>query len=130
MEIEMSKILCKCGYNIVIQKDSLPYAGEIIRSQNWESFYLESSKTIANFMKAILEGQREVWVSNFYGEQISEIANINVVCDILGKASLENLQIYQCEGCGRVLIEEFPGSFTYRFFMPEDENLKDILKGS
>ena len=126
----MSSFQCACGHIIRDQTSHLPYKGEIIKNQACEEFYEHSVKQIKEFIHALLAGNRDEWVNDFYqySPEDDKIPDNEVIFDILNRASFKNnLGIYQCESCGRIFIETEPRSFQYLSFTPEANEWQNIL---
>lgn len=123
------KFKCRCGHIVVDRDTDLPYKGEIIRDQSYESFYENSSLLAGEFIKAINEGVRQDWIKSFYDGRDLNVSDSEVISDIYCRASIENgLRIFQCELCGRIFINKNPKNSTFVCFQPEDNDWKDILK--
>ena len=123
----MSKLACKCGYTIVDQADHLPYKAKFIKDQDWLD-HKSFAYVIARFIKAILNGDREQWIQNYFLEGYPhDISDSEVIHDIASTfdATYEH-NIYQCEKCGRIAIQKSGNIFS--FFQPESNDSHGIFE--
>lgn len=100
---------CKCGARVSDTTDEISYKARMIADQDWFDFL--------DFVSELMEKEadREKMVDEFY-LKISEFA---------GRA------IYQCEKCGRIIMED--SEYYLHRFSPEGEPNKRLLnsqKGS
>lgn len=103
----MSWIMCKCGNIIRDSSDYLSYKGEIMSNKELDAFYELAEECICSD-----DPDREKLYENFTYN----------TCDEYIRYSL----IYQCEECGRILIEDIKrGGFCV--FAPEGHDNKDLL---
>ena len=122
----MASLRCRCGHVIRDQADNLPYKGRIVRDQDQDRFLGEVSHDIAEFVTALVEGTAQPWLANhFFATDAypGETGPEGVIHDLLAGAFLlsYSLTTYQCEQCGRVWIQEQPGSPAFRSFAPDHE---------
>ena len=115
------------------RESNLPYKGEIIRDQSFESFFEKSSVTAGRFIQAIRDGKRQEWIKDFYNSDF-EISDDSVIADIYSYASAANgLLILQCMSCGRIFISSVPFAHmnpqcnNFVCFKPEDDDWQNIL---
>lgn len=122
------KFRCQCGHVVVDDGRFEHIRGQILRAESFESVYEGPSKTIADFISAVAQGQRKEWIARFYGKSDFDLPDHSVVFDIINYSHLRSgLDIYQCEACGRIFIETAPEAGTYRSFKPDDEEWKGTL---
>jgi hypothetical protein len=121
----MSKLICNCGHIIVDQTDNLPYKAYCFRDEDMDKYY-ERFDLVEEFINAIKKGEREAYIHKIFGEEYpTNLKDSSIIHDILWR--LESI-MYQCDNCGRVLIQK--GDLNAYFsFLPEDEDAKDIFKG-
>ena len=124
----MSKIACKCGHIIVDQTDFVSYKGDIIPDVVQPSLFEKLSTIIDSLMKAIENGQREKWINeNFSDPYPMDLQYSSMVHDLfLGYYIDQTKKIYQCENCGRILIQ-IGQSQQYSIFRPESDSWRNIL---
>jgi predicted RNA-binding Zn-ribbon protein involved in translation (DUF1610 family) len=121
----MSKIPCKCGHIIVDQTDSLPYKAGYMRDEEIESYY-KRFDAVEDFLNAIKKGERDLWIYHYFGERYStDLKDSSIIHDILWR---EESTMYQCDNCGRVIIQHYNSNKFYSFY-PDDEDSKGIFKG-
>lgn len=104
----MSKIVCKCGNILPDITDNLPYKGYIISDKELFKMY--------DFVDELIEtgnDQKEPFMMTFRKN----------VC--VGKKYIRLKEVYQCPQCGRMLIENIPGE--YSFFAPEENSKRNLL---
>lgn len=126
----MSKINCLCGHVIVDQTDNLAYKAIFVRHQDLEQID-NWTKDIANFIISVKIGKRKEWLNEYFNSDIYDnISDESVVFDIMAKNTFNYESIiYQCEKCGRVLIQK-GNQNEYLSFYPEDDNWVDLFKGN
>ena len=118
------KIRCECGNIIIDQSDNLPYKAHLIPDTHLESIF-DGADELSNFIEAIEKGKRSEWIEKKFGEDYpKELTNTAIISDLI-MSKLKTRNTYQCENCGRVLIENSAGAFE--FFYPEGEEAKGIL---
>jgi hypothetical protein len=115
----MSQLGCECGGVISDNTDNIPYKGAIIRDQDVDAFYENVVKNINAFIDSLLLGKREEWIRGFFagGYPVDDLKNADIVYDLLASHLLDaKLDIYQCEECGSIKIQEASGSNRFRSF--------------
>ncbi|MDW3649516.1 MAG: hypothetical protein R8P61_20770 [Bacteroidia bacterium] len=118
------KIRCECGHIIVDQSDNLPYKAHLIPDTQMEGIF-EGAAKLSDFIEAIGKGKRSDWIEENFGEEYpKELTNTAIISDLI-MSKLKTRNMYQCESCGRVLIEKSVGAFE--FFYPEGKEAKGIL---
>jgi hypothetical protein len=118
----MSRLGCLCGNIIRDQTDFLPYKGKILRDQHTDQFHDIVAQEIASFIAAISEGKRNKWIEEHFSHQYPlNIDNVGIIHDIVVRHFINQyiLDIYQCENCGRIWIQESPTSNQFRSFYPD-----------
>lgn len=126
----MSKLGCPCGYTISDNTDNLPYKGLIIRDQDYESVFDSMSEDIAAFIRALLEGKRQEWLGERYSQDYAglNLEDSEVVHDLItGYLLRRGLDIYQCERCGRIHIEDRKNKNHFFPFSADLENATGVL---
>lgn len=124
----MSKLECICGHTIVDQSDGLHYKGHVIPDVVQEPLFEKLYGIIDSLIDAIKNDQREKWVKdNFQGSYPLDLQNSSMVQDLFTRHYIDQTRdIYQCENCGRILIQ-VGTSHDYATFKPELGNWKNIL---
>jgi len=99
----MAKLKCNCGHVIVDQTDDLPYKAEVIPDQNYAAIFDAVTDSVCkeDTVSEQADAFTGVWIAN-------------------------SKRMYQCEACGRILVQ-IGKSDQYAFFMPEDEEGKHII---
>ena len=124
----MSKIACECGHIIVDQTDFLNYKGDIIPDVVQPSLFEKLSAIIDSLMNAIENGQREKWINENFGDPYPrDLQYRSMVYDLFLRYYTNHIKnIYQCENCGRILIQ-IGQSHQYSSFKPESDDWRNIL---
>ncbi len=117
----MSKMRCECGNTIFDQSDNLPYKGKIIRDQDRSGLTQYLVTQIESFIEAISLGKREKWVAERIDyKPASEVGNDEVIEFLLSIMTATELDIFQCEACGNVMIETDPLSNRFLSYRPSE----------
>ena len=127
----MSKLSCKCGGAIVDQSDHLSYKGRIFRDQHADMIDKVASN-IASYLEAKLSHNEQNWVRSHFGLEYEELGEddsdiIHVLITSLFAPGVA-LDIYQCQRCQRIFIENRHKINHFFPFAPETEDSIDILK--
>lgn len=118
------KIRCECGRITVDQSDNLPYKAHLIPDTQMEHIFGGAAE-LSDFIEAIGKGKRSEWIEKKFGEEYpKELTNTAIISDLF-MSKLKTRNMYQCENCGRVMIESSGGALE--FFYPEGEEAKGIL---
>ena len=121
----MAKILCKCGNTIFDQTDFIENKAYFIKDKEYINYEQKRINLINDFVKAIILNKRKEWVEKEFGTGC-DFDNHRVISYLISKDFLEyELPMFQCDECGRVLIENKDNKFC--FFVPEDGDCKDIF---
>lgn len=118
-------IQCSCGHTILDLKENLPYKAHIVRDQDEAAFCATVAKTVSGLARAIEAGNREKWIAR----QLPPGARLSGNRDAILEGIMESLVFriqqkyslaaYECEECGRVFIQNKPGSAEISRFEPE-----------
>lgn len=121
-------IKCPCG-NIIVNNGAPSHQhGHVMRDQDSATSSETAAEEVAGFIQAIVNGRRREWVEQFYGQIGFDLHDQNVVVDILSRRQQEaTLQLYQCDGCGRLSLERAPNCYMFRTFKPEQEGWTGAL---
>jgi len=125
----MSKLGCVCGHVIVDQTDNIIYKAHFVRDQDKEAID-NQTEDIEAFIEAVRKGEREKWLSNYFGTDIYKtLPNASVVNDIICRYSAKfESEMFVCEKCGRIKIQK-GNENKFVSFLPEDNQWSDIFKG-
>jgi hypothetical protein len=123
----MSKIRCTCGHSIVDQTDNLPYKAYFFRDSDHDSYY-DYTDEIGSFIESIKNNKREEWITNYFpGPYPTDEPDAFVIADIITFKQRKFIsEMYQCENCGRVLIQKGSENI-FPVFKPEDEHYEALL---
>jgi hypothetical protein len=125
----MSKLACQCGHVIVDRSTDLPYKGRVLADEDFGKWSAFTAK-VAEFMAAVARGRRDAWVTAWYGREVPGITDASVVFDIHSAAiSPLEQELFQCETCGRLLLQSRPGADNFLSFSP-DGPWRDVLRRS
>lgn len=123
------KIQCKCGHIIVDQTDFLPYKGHILPDAELESFESVPAE-IVDFMEAIRSDRRSEWIKNKFSDSYpTDLDDEAIIFDII-QSGLITRHVFECEACGRILIEDNRNkdkTIGYQSFYPEEKDRKGLL---
>ena len=124
----MSKLRCNCNHVISDTTDNLPYKADLIPDQSFYVAFDRIEEVIDSLIEATKRNERNVWIENQFGKQYpKDLTDTQMICDIFTSRVTDlGKTIYQCENCGRILIQK---GHTDRFisFAPENSDWKDIL---
>jgi hypothetical protein len=119
----MSKLMCECGHIIVDQTDNLPYKANYTRDQDVDDYYKRFDE-VESFLEALKKGDRVAWIKSHFGENYpTNLSDSSIVHDIILHY---DCKIYQCENCGRLLVQKWDVNSYYSFY-PENENSKGLF---
>jgi hypothetical protein len=123
------KLLCPCSAEIRDQTDDLPYAAELIRDQDWEGFWGTLVRQAGDYAEAVHRGQRDAWIDEHLSPVFPKTdTDADVIAAVLSKLKLRYaIQVYECERCGRVLIERRAGSDAWAVFSPDSGRPERVL---
>ena len=124
----MGKIRCECEHVIVDQTDNLSYKGYILPDQLIDEDLTKLVNRIDSLFNAIQSNEKEEWLAeNFLPDYPKKLDLSSIISDIISVDLLAKTKdIFECENCGRILIEKKDRSF--KIYKPEGENDKGILK--
>ena len=126
----MSKLECQCGNIISDDIYPSPSEGMIIREQD-ENFVFEGiAKSVAEFINAVAIGKREEWIEGFFKKGYpKDLDDRSVVSDIISSYVVQRgISVTECDRCGKLFIQEQPGSNYYNPYSPDLGKGDAILK--
>lgn len=124
------KFLCTCGHVIRDQTDSLPYKAHFLPDEDQEVVFEAVIDRLEAFMTARETGQQEEFLRTHFGETYPrDLDTRSILNDLLVGVILAARLIYECENCGRVLIQKqsASGKNVYNSYLPE-ENIRGVLR--
>lgn len=126
----MSKLGCICGHVIRDQTDQLPYKGRILRDFDECSVFDSMNQACESLVAAVMAGDRESWLQeHFLDGYPRDLPNGEVFHDFAFRLFLKfTTDIYECEACGRLLVQQpgIPNHFTS--YIPESGNVMQVLR--
>lgn len=125
----MSKLKCSCGHIISDITNNLSYKGQILKDQDDTVFWETICKEMAEFISANVNNKKSDWVDkHFLPDYPKNLGNESIISDFLGVLNLKYMtSIYECESCGRLLVQEKIDSEKFVSYMPEDSKVYNIL---
>lgn len=118
----MARLGCACGHTIRDQEDNLPYKGMIMRDQQLDTVFDAVVQDLVGFITAKVEQRDPEWLAQYFREPYPQHATDHeIVHDVIASHFFGpyNLVMYQCEQCGRMLIEDHQQANHFRSFVPE-----------
>ena len=125
----MSKFKCQCGHVISTVVCPCPFDGWVYGDQSEDEFESKLESALSSFMNATRNGNRTDWISSFFLEGYpQDMEDSSVISDIITKIKRDYLLgILECESCGRLHVQEYPGINRYRAYSPEDGKYFGVL---
>ncbi|MBI1742494.1 tetratricopeptide repeat protein [Candidatus Acetothermia bacterium] len=131
MHSTMGSFLCKCGNWISTTDYPSPTAGTLY--SEWAETEIEDDflAEVDGFIRALREGRRKSWIEASLGDAYtSHLTDGDIVFQFVDESSDNyGLWVFECEVCGRLLIETAHGRNDYASFMPEEGGYRGLLKG-
>jgi hypothetical protein len=122
----VSKFGCTCGHSIIDQTDYLPYKGQVLKDQDNEAFFASTADALVEFMAGVRSGDLAEWHRKW--PFLSGKTDVKVAWSLLGwfwrKFAID---VYECEQCGRLWVQEGTESERFVPFIPEDASAARIL---
>ena len=115
------QLRCECGTVIHDGTDYLLYKATFYKDRDSDKMF-DYEKGIESFFEAVANGNREKWIQAYFPLlPITHFKNdAHVIKEVVfSKMPLGNV-MYQCENCGRILIQVGDEN-KYASFLPEDE---------
>lgn len=116
----MSKLACACG--AVIDDDESACGGAILKDQDQDALWSEIETGIREFLDEAANGRRADWVRRrFPGPYPLDEDDASTLADFVHMTVYrDTLAITECVVCGRVHIQDPPGSHLVKSFSPDD----------
>ena len=127
---DYEKILCPCGNILEDVYDHNPVKGSIIRSQDDDFFTRYLGEKFSELLEMIKLDNREQWIKKYLPNNINgkQISNEQIFSLFIGlRTNNCELRIFECPGCGRLLIETNNGSNSFVPFSPDTTGYKHLL---
>jgi hypothetical protein len=125
----MSQLGCICGHRIADTTDSLAYKGHLLKDQDSEPFWETAARELAAFAEAAASGQTHTWIDmHFLPEYPRDLDSASMISDFLAVLwSKYAVTLYECEGCGRLNLQEGTTSNMFVSFAPDDGRFRGVL---
>lgn len=118
------KLRCPCGHVISDTTDYLPYKASLLADQDEEAFWGSLSSGLAGLMAATRSGGREEWQRHHLNAAPLDLDDESLISDFATSVSLRYMRtVYQCEQCGRLLLEDPANEGRVVSFAPEDAGI-------
>ena len=126
----MSKLLCSCGHVIVDQTDDLPYKARLVRDSDAGEFLEAVAAGAAGLADSVANGTVEQRVDTAFGSGYPrDLGTADMFSDFVTGEDLKiRRDVYQCEKCGRLYVEEGPGTNTFFGFSPDEGTPKAVFR--
>lgn len=122
----MSTVQCRCGHVIPDVTDRLPYKGYLHVDEHDEAYW---DGIVRETLGLLRQTKKQAERQGVLDKMLpgTEESGADDAADALADALSEHAarytrQVFACEACGRLLLETAPGSGSYRFFIPEDDD--------
>lgn len=125
----MGKLSCKCGHVIRDTHYDLPYKGHVRRDQDDEYSFDVITHELALLTEALVSGKRDEWIDrNFLPAYPRDVSVESLISDYLsGFDERFVLQVFECENCGRLWVQEQPQADSYFSYSPDSSVLNRVL---
>ena len=121
---------CRCGHTIRDVSDEHPYAASLIPDKQLHLFAISLADEVSQYIEAKVQGNQDVWLNNRFWSDYTDwdkLSDSAVIEDILFEHYGCAIMIYQCENCGRVLIQSRSNPNVYCSFAPETPDSQGLL---
>lgn len=104
----MGKFACHCGYVISDVVCPCPMSGDLLWDPEKDWLGTEVQRVVTDFLFAVENNQREIWIRNYFGDVYPLDLNLAMVIDdIYSKVSNEKgRRVYQCPECERLYVQK------------------------
>lgn len=124
----MGKLGCKCGHTIVDQSDSLAYKAQLIPDKCFYEFFDRIEQAIVELIEATKNNKREDWIKRKFPSSSypMDLRDEQMIDDLFDSYYSDlKKDIFQCENCGRIYIEQKNNQFIS--FLPESDDWQNTL---
>lgn len=122
----MSKFGCTCGHSIIDRTDYLPYKGQVLKDQDHEAFFAGTAESLVEFLGGVRSGDLDEWHRKWpflRGESDEDVA-WSLMSWFWRKFAVD---VYECERCGRLWVQEGKQSQRFVPFIPENAAAARVL---
>ena len=126
----MGKIGCKCGNTVVDQADNLSYKGDILPDRGQEEIFGRIYELFDSYVEAIKRNDKKGWMNQngLTPPYPQDLSASSMISDLFYNFYLDKTKnIFQCEKCGRILIQKGKTN-EFIFFKPETDDWQEILQ--
>ena len=124
----VSQMRCTCGNVISDTRYPAPTEGSLLRQGDEEVWNVTVAADVAAFFEAKRAGRHELWLTEYFAPSYPlDLDDIGVVSDILTRTE-RMLSVAECEGCGRLWVQEQYGVNSYRAYSPDRPGYAAILR--
>ena len=126
----MSKLACACG--AVIDDDDSACGGAILKDQDQDGLWSDIENGIREFLEDAANGRRDDWVRRrFPGPYPLDGDDASTLADFIHMTVYKDtLAITECASCGRVHLQDPPGSHLVRSFSPDEAAGGGLLRST
>ncbi|MBI1314909.1 hypothetical protein GC176_26740 [bacterium] len=119
----MQTFPCRCGTDIEVVPPS-SHAGYVVLDSDIDLSIDERTEAIRSFLSAVRRGDRDDWMTQFYGSStpLARMTNkddADVIEDILSRYDSWTRFLFCCPVCGRIYIQSASGTDEYQCFTEE-----------
>ncbi|MEF2280275.1 hypothetical protein V3W47_18425 [Deinococcus sp. YIM 134068] len=110
----------------------MPSLGHVLPDRKSALVFDLIPRTIASSIAARVRGEGHVWQKRFFSDKYAELnlKDEEVVFDILTSWRMgagNVLEIWRCEACGRLWVQDWRTPNRLIAFQPEDEPVQDLF---
>ncbi len=113
----MEEIKCTCGHLLSNNSDQLPYGAWVIPDQQTEAGFETIIKVIDEVLESKRTGELVEGLQGHFQDFSSFEANpesLNVIQVLITKSADVGREMYECEACGRLLVENGDDFLIYQ----------------
>ena len=121
------KLKCDCGHILVDQSDYLPHKARLAKDQDADRIWGAATHDLAALWRRGDSQPNARIAETFPGLGRSE-DTVVLATYFAGLRTKHMPLVYECDNCGRLLIERAPGSNTYVSFIPSSGHVEHILR--
>ncbi len=123
------KFQCTCGFDIRDTHYDFPWKGDVRRDQDLEPYFEKITRELALLVDAVAAGRRDEWIDqHFLPGYPHNVSTESLISDYLsGLDEQLTSQVFECENCGRLWIQEQPCVNAYFSYSPDSGGLNRVL---